>query len=106
MPKYSDSTLGGVFAKTAGHCTYCGGKLWRNHSDGEGEGAWTVDRWRPRSRVRTAAECDAFENLWPVCPTCREDKAETTGSEYLWSRYASQRSVLPLWRAWLKDMED
>ena len=106
MPTYSASTLAGVFSKTAGQCSYCGTELWRNKVDGAGKGAWSVDRWRPRSRCRTTVECDAFENLWAVCPSCRNNKGETTGSEYLWSRHASKDSVLALWHAWLKDMED
>ena len=105
MPAYADSTLAGVFSKTAGHCSYCGTKLWRNQCDRTGEGAWSVDRWRPRSRSRTAAQCDALDNLWPICPACRTEKAETTGSEYLWSRHASSMPILPLWLAWLRDME-
>jgi 5-methylcytosine-specific restriction endonuclease McrA len=105
VPAYSDSTLAAVFSKTAGHCSYCGAKLWRKKLNGDDEGAWSVDRWRPRSRSRTAAECDSIENLWPICATCRVDKSETTGSEYLWKRWASDEPVLALWRAWLKDME-
>ena len=105
MPAYSDSTLAAAFSKTSGHCTYCGDKLWRNQHNKAGEGVWHIDRWRPRSRCRTAAACDALENLWPICPGCREEKAETTGSEYLWNRHASGAPVLDLWKAWLRDME-
>jgi 5-methylcytosine-specific restriction endonuclease McrA len=100
-----DSTLGAVFAKTSGSCTYCASPIWRGHHDGSGDGAWHVDHWRPRSRCRTSAECDAIDNLWPICTMCRASKAETTGSEYLWHRWASDEPVSARWRAWLRDIE-
>jgi 5-methylcytosine-specific restriction endonuclease McrA len=82
-----------VFLKTVGRCTYCGKQL---DPRGYGmcspipapDGAWEVDHWVPRSSFKNEADAEEFENLWPACCGCNDEKGDSTGEAYIAKRKA------------------
>ena len=82
-----------MLLKTDGNCTYCGKKLDPKEygaclSVPTADGAWEVDHWIPKSSFKKAADAEAFENLWPACCGCNDEKGATTGEAYIAKRKA------------------
>lgn len=91
---YTEPQKDAISRKTGGRCTYCGRPLVRdNHgtcSENPPEGAWEIDHWLPES----AGGETVFENLWPACCECNDEKGETDGDSYiLLHRASSNKSV-------------
>jgi 5-methylcytosine-specific restriction endonuclease McrA len=91
---YSKRTRRRVLLKTRVTCAYCGKAL---DPDEYGmsspipppNGAWEVDHWIPKSSFKNPWDAEAFENLWPACSGCNDEKSSTTGEEYIAKRKAA-----------------
>lgn len=83
---YTEPQKDAIYRKTGGRCTYCGKTLVKeNHgkcSEKPPEGAWEIDHWLPES----AGGQTVFENLWPACCECNDEKGQDDGELYLLRR--------------------
>ncbi len=69
-----------VYAKTEGHCAYCGILLWP-------DGKWHVDHMLPKAQGGT----EEIGNLVPACPKCNLSKKDRTPEEF---RHEIRRKIL------------
>jgi 5-methylcytosine-specific restriction endonuclease McrA len=91
---YPKPTWRRVLAKAGVTCAYCGKAL---SPDEYGmcspiparDGAWEVDHWIPKSSFKNPWDAEAFDNLWPACCGCNDEKRNTTGEEYIAKRKAA-----------------
>ena len=94
--------LEAVFGKTRGTCAYCDKQLvWDNYGKCKGttgpREAWEVDKWRPRVRCSSQAQCDNVNNLWPACCRCGDPEATMTGEEFIRWRWSQGLKVPGSW---------
>ncbi len=76
---WDEATKQDVYAKSGGHCQYCGKQLARkNYGKLHRRGAWEIDHSNPVSLGGT----DYFRNLWPACISCNRSKGDMPGPRF------------------------
>ena len=94
---YPKKTWRPVLLKTGVTCAYCAKRLDPSEYGKcspipAPDGAWEVDHWIPKSSFKNSWNAEAFENLWPGCCGCNDEKADRTGEVYIAER-KSQRAA-------------
>jgi HNH endonuclease len=97
---FSEHEKSTIFAKTSGHCTYCGDGLTRDqygncNADPRPNGAWEVDHWKPVASpiFNQENEADYDENFVPACCPCNDEKAAQDGDEYMLRRVREKKTT-------------
>ena len=91
---YTELQKDAIFGKTGSRCTYCGKPLVRENYGGcslknPPDGSWEIEHWWAES----TGGPHEFENWWPTCCECNDEKNQRDGDVYLFERIHSNRSV-------------